>query len=107
MTGTRFGIETIREVVRRRVAETSLRQVADEIPMSFSGLRSFLRGGTPQPATRAKLVSWCVQARTKRRSVLSETDVQTAIELLRAYLYQHPSKAIQARRRAEILGRLE
>lgn len=107
MTGSpRFGIETIREAVRRRVAETSLRQVAEEIPMSFSGLRSFLRGGYPQQATRGKLVAWYARYRRRGESKQSRDDVEAAITLLALYLREFPSVEVRDRRLRVIVDRL-
>lgn len=106
MTGTRFGIETVREAVRRRVAETSLRQVAEEIPMSFSGLRSFMKGGAPQPATREKLIGWYTQSGRKRHGDIAAQDVAAAVELLRQYVAQAVSETGQERRRQRLRGEL-
>lgn len=101
----RFGIETVRQAVRERVAETSLRAVADEVPMSFSGLRFFLRGGTPQPATRAKLVAWF--SRSRRTARVSAQDVDAALDLLAAYIAEGGSTQLRERRRRRVLSRLE
>lgn len=101
MTGSRFGIETVREAARRRVAETSLRELADEIPMSFSGLRSFLKGGTPQPATRAKLVAWYAHSRGGKR--VSKRDVEAALSLIKAYIAEAPTPQLRDRRRRQIM----
>lgn len=104
MTAHRFGLETVREAVSRRVEETTLRQVADEIPMSFSGLRSFLKGGTPQPATRAKLVAWYAHARGGRR--ISKRDVEAALSLIQAHIAEPPTQQLRDRRRRQIMNRL-
>lgn len=58
MTGLRPAIAGLRDAIRRRVEETSLRAVADEVGMSFSGLRSFLEGRSPQRRTREMLMRW-------------------------------------------------
>lgn len=106
MTGApRFGIETVREALRRRVEERTLREVADEIPMSFSGLRFFLRGGTPQPATRAKLVAWYAQSRRGKR--VSKYDVEAAVDLLLEYVSEPASEQARDRRRRKIVERFE
>lgn len=106
MTGTRFGIETIREAVRRRVAETSLRQVADEVPMSFSGLRSFLHGGSPQSATRGRLVAWYIQSRRKGQGRVRREDVDGAIALLRQYVREISQTTAREKRQREIIARI-
>lgn len=107
MTGSRFGIETVREAARRRVAETSLRELADEIPMSFSGLRSFLHGGNPQAATRGKLIAWYARSRSKGRSRVAPQDVHAAIALLAEYLGEASNVAIRQRRIRDILKFLD
>lgn len=106
MTGTRFGLETVREELRRSVGETSLRQVADEIPMSFSGLRSFLHGGNPQPATRDKLVSWYLRARVKRSGHLPAVDIDAAVSLLAEYIADDERASVRTRRLNDVIGRL-
>jgi hypothetical protein len=108
MTGaSRFGIPAVREAVRRRVEETSLRYVAAEIPMSFSGLRSFLDGGTPQRATRARLVAWYARSRAPKAAGISREDVDAAIDLLVIYLAEDDRPLVRDRRLQEILRRLE
>ena len=42
----------------RETAGLSLRKAAGEIAVSPNGLRNFLRGSVPHPATRAKLEHW-------------------------------------------------
>jgi transcriptional regulator with XRE-family HTH domain len=51
-------VAVLRDAVRLRVEGSSLRQVADEAGLSFSGLRSFLEGSKPQPRTLQKLQEW-------------------------------------------------
>lgn len=104
MTAHRFGLETVREAIRRRVEETTLRAVADEVPMSFSGLRSFLKGGTPQPATRAKLVAWYAHSRGGKR--ISKGDIEAALNLIQAYIAEAPTSQLRDRRRRQVMDRL-
>ena len=54
----RFGVAEVRKFAQKRVDESSLREVADEIGMSFSGLHSFLAGGEPYKPVREKLFAW-------------------------------------------------
>ncbi|HEX6369069.1 MAG TPA: hypothetical protein VF006_09050 [Longimicrobium sp.] len=51
-------VAVLRDAVRLRVEGSSLRQVAGETDLSFSGLRSFLEGSKPQPRTLQKLQKW-------------------------------------------------
>ena|SRR5256885_3702074 len=105
MTGTRFGLDSVREAVRRQVAETSLRELAEAVGMSFSGLRSFLRGGQPQPGTRAKLLAWYVSPSVGRPRI-SKRDVAAAVDLLRAYLAESRGPGVRARRLSELVKQL-
>lgn len=102
----RFGLEVVRAALRRRVTSTSLRHVAAEIPMSFSGLRSFLRGGMPQAATRAKLVTWYVRFRDRREGWVSREDVDAAITLLSVYVREPAGTAYRTQRLQSLIQRL-
>ncbi len=48
----------LRDAVAREVATLSLRRAAGEIGLSPNGLRNFLAGAIPRPATRARLEAW-------------------------------------------------
>jgi hypothetical protein len=106
MTGSPPSITAVREGVRKRVDETSLRDVADEIGMSWSGLKSFLDGRRPQRRTIGKLVAW-YYSRSKRSSSASPEDVEAAIAVVRGFV-REPSKptTVQERRLREIIDRL-
>ncbi|HEX2188804.1 MAG TPA: hypothetical protein VHG51_07875 [Longimicrobiaceae bacterium] len=52
----------LREEVRRAVELSSVRQVAGAIGTSHEGLRRFLNGGKPYPATLQKIVRWAERA---------------------------------------------
>ena len=56
-----LSVERLRELAVTRVEATSLRQVAREVGVTAMGLRYFLDGGEPRPATRRKLEEWFVQ----------------------------------------------
>lgn len=51
-------ISLLRRAAQRRVAEIGLRAAADEIGMSFSGLRTFLAGTSPHQITVTRLSRW-------------------------------------------------
>lgn len=63
-TGATELIPTIRELVLRQVEATSLRNVANQIGMSPSGLSKFMNGAAPYQKTVGKLESWYLRART-------------------------------------------
>jgi hypothetical protein len=108
MTGpARLSIATIREAIRKRVDETSLREVADEVGMSFSGLRSFLDGSSPQPGTREKLVRWHYSHATRSLTVPHD-ELETAIALVLSYLHDESKpRAVRERRLREVIDRLK
>jgi hypothetical protein len=55
-------IEFLREALRRRVEQTSVRQVALEVKMSHGGAYNFLRGmAAPYGKTLAKLRAWYLE----------------------------------------------
>ena len=51
-------VPILRDAVARETVGLSLRRAAGEIAVSPNGLRNFLRGSEPHPATRAKLEHW-------------------------------------------------
>jgi hypothetical protein len=56
-------VSFLREAAAREVASRSLRSVAREIGLSPNGLRNFLHGAEPRPATRVKLERWLASRR--------------------------------------------
>ncbi|HKW40310.1 MAG TPA: hypothetical protein VJN39_03585 [Gemmatimonadales bacterium] len=55
----------LRDAVARETVGISLRKAAHEIAVSPNGLRNFLKGSVPHPATRAKFERWLA---TRRRA---------------------------------------
>lgn len=53
----------VRDALAQEVARRSLRRVAREVGISPNGLRNFLRGSDPRPATRGKLERWLATRR--------------------------------------------
>jgi hypothetical protein len=108
MTGPRpLTDATLRSAVRSRVDETSLRHVAEDIEMSWSGLRSFLDGGSPQRRTREKLIRW-YYARSASQHTVPKADVDTAIAVLLNYVRDESKpRVIRERRRDEVIDRLK
>lgn len=55
-------IEVLREALRRRVEQTSVRQAAAEVKMSHGGVYNFISGSVaPYGKTLAKLRAWYVE----------------------------------------------
>jgi len=51
-------VDTLREAVRTRVAETSQRQTAKEIGISATAIRGFVSGAEPYGRNLMKLLAW-------------------------------------------------
>ena len=106
MTGPQLSIAVVRDAVAKQVGETSLREVADEVGMSFSGLRSFLDGGSPHLGTRTKLVRW-YYARSARSARVPREERETAIAMLLSYVRDDSKpKEVRERRLQELINRL-
>lgn len=56
-------LESLREEVRRAAELSSVRRVAAGIGTTHEGLRRFLNGGKPYPATLQKIVRWLESTR--------------------------------------------
>ena len=65
--GVAVSLEELREAVRRSAGGSSLRQTATEIGMSWSGLRTFLNGTVPHPATVKKISDWYLRQSVETR----------------------------------------
>lgn len=73
-------VPVLREAAQRRVDETSLRTAAAEIGVSYSGLRTFLKGTDPYAPTLAKLRAWYAQ--TEEGRAMTPERVQAVLESL-------------------------
>src|SRR5437667_5696762 len=65
-------VPILRDAVARETAGLSLRKAASEITVSPNGLRNFLKGSVPHPATRGKLERWLAARRGGRHGALEE-----------------------------------
>lgn len=101
--GLKLSSDVLRSAAAKRVEETTLRETADEIGMSFSGLRSFIDGGSPQKKTIQKLVAWFYKRSAKANAPQRE-DLEVAIAQILGYV-DDPSmpKSVRDRRREEII----
>ena len=71
-----LSVEQLRELAATRVEATSLRQVAREVRVTAMGLRYFLNGGDPRPATRRKLEDWFIQQVGREQGEDSEGEAE-------------------------------
>jgi hypothetical protein len=74
-------VHVLRESVRRAVAASSLRAVADQIGLSHRGVRLFVLGSVPRKSTLRKLREWYVRRGAEMHQVSEET-VAAALEVL-------------------------
>lgn len=109
MTGApRLSIATLRDAVRRQVDDSSLRAVADEIGVSYSGLGSFVRGETASPNRRTwdRLVRW-YYAHERQAASAPKEEIDLAIALLRTYIHDETkAKTVRERRRRSVIDDL-
>jgi hypothetical protein len=101
-----YEIAAVREAVRTRVAESSMRVVAEEIGISRGGLDSFLSGREPYRRTRARLMEWQVRRRAGARYGISDAEIDAAVAVLREYIEAAGTEKARERRRREVVGRV-
>ena len=97
-------IELLREALRRRAEETSVRKVAAEVNMSHGGIFNIINGDVvPQGKTLAKLRSWYVEQSARGGFGLTVDAARFLVEQMLggvpSYLRSHAS--------AELLNRLD
>lgn len=102
----RIGLEAVRDRLRRRLDEISLRALAEEIGISRGGLESFLAGREPYSKTRVALLAWNVRQSAAGKRVSREA-TENAIITLAAYIAEGATPNVQRRRFQGILAALE
>jgi hypothetical protein len=102
----RFGFDRIRDFARTRVEATSLREVAKDIGMSFSGLHNFLEGGQPYTRVRELLVSWYQRSRDQTIPPPSREEVDAAITVLSQYLERTGTRRVSEQEIREVVERM-
>jgi transcriptional regulator with XRE-family HTH domain len=105
-TGSALSPDALRPAIQRRVDETSLREVADEIGLkSYSALGRFLRGETssPQRATKVLMMQWYYR-RADAPASLQREELEAAKTVLRAWV-DDPTlpKTVRERRWRELI----
>ena len=101
-----FDADAVRRLVRQRVAESSLRAVADEVGISRGGLESFLKGRNPYTKTRLRLAAWRLRSQHPDGPIAA-AEVDAAIALLGRYIELGGTEAMRARRVREVTARIE
>lgn len=77
-------VRILREAALRRVEETSLREAAAEMGLSWSGLRTFLKGTDPYSPTVQKLREWYERTGQGRAPAIEQ--VREMVDSLSAHL---------------------
>ncbi len=89
MSGTpqdpRVPVGMLREAARRAVEATSSHQVANAVGMSALGLRKFIAGTDPHPATVRKLATWYVRHAAASQELNAETAAAALTLLVDSY----------------------
>lgn len=93
----------LRDKVRRRVSNTSLRNVARQIGMSASGLSKFLNGVNPYTSTHRKLTTWVITHGDPDQDHPSFEATVAAIQILTGFVESYH----RAEYAEEIIGSIE
>lgn len=101
-----FGIEAIRGLVLRKNERQSLRQLAGEIGISYTGLRFFLRGSKPQPETLRRLVAWYGGARSGLVEAVRLEDVRAAVTLIARHVQTSATPTLRRQRLEAVIRML-
>jgi hypothetical protein len=91
-------VSVLREALRQRVAESSLRAAGIEVGMSWKGVDKFLAGSKPQSTTIRKLTEWYIRQPVDASEQPSPETIQAAA----AILVRH----VEPIRRAEAVSRV-
>jgi hypothetical protein len=105
-TEPRFDIDRVRAFAKERVEMMSLRAVAADIGMSYTGLFSFLHGGEPYSRNRRQLATWYVRASHPQAKTIKPEEIDAAVALLEEYIYTGTSEAQAERRAADVVNRI-
>lgn len=79
-------VPVLREAARSRVADRGLREAAQEIGMSWSGLRTFLDGTRPHATTVRKVLQWYLRTIGSRSETLTSETARGVLALLVEHL---------------------
>jgi hypothetical protein len=76
-------VDVLRESVRRAVAASSLRAVAEQVGLTHRGLALFIEGSKPRPSTVRKLTAWSL-GRPRGAEAVSREDAEAVLAILLA-----------------------
>ena len=95
MTRAIAGVSDLRKAVQALADASSMRAAASEIGLTYTALRWFLRGGSPQSATLERLITW--QASRLSKSGPRPSDAKLAASTIGEFL-GHTSSTIRTQR---------
>jgi anti-sigma factor ChrR (cupin superfamily) len=75
-------VPVLREALKQRVAESSLRVVAEEVGLSWKGIDKIIAGSNPQAATIKKLTEWYLRQSRSQSKEPSASSAQAALSIL-------------------------
>ena len=104
--GPKFGFDRIRAFAHARVRETSLREVARDVGMSYSGLHSFLRGGEPYLRTRERLRAWYLRTHHQGAPPPTHEEVDAALMVLTQHLHRGGVQQVSEAEVQSLIARL-
>lgn len=101
-----FGLDAIRGLVLRKSERQSLRELAGEVGISYTGLRFFLKGSRPQPENLRRLVAWYGGARSGSGERVKIEDVQAAITLVARHVQGSATPKLKRKRLERVVEML-
>jgi hypothetical protein len=93
-------VEVLREALRKRVGETSLRAAAEEVGLSWKGVDKILAGSDPYRPTVRKLTDWYLRGAASKGEEPSAETAQAALIVL----VRHLPPAVQEEAVARMLS---
>jgi predicted transcriptional regulator len=99
-----LNLDTIRATVARLAKRRkSVRRIADEIGLSYTGLRWFLDGGKPQRESRRRLMAWYAGLAKDARTRLASEELAIATQLLANRVRSATTPALKRKRTRELI----
>jgi hypothetical protein len=97
-------IDAIRATVARLAKQRkSVRSVAGEIGLSYTGLRWFLDGGKPQRESRRRLMAWYANLGKDARTRPASEELAIATQLLANRVRSATTPALKRKRARELI----
>ena len=101
----KVSLDRLRAAAQTAVDASSIRSVAAQMGLSFTALRWFLRGGTPQAASQKRLYEWFVAGPKPTTSPI-KAEVSAAIDLLASFLAAPATASVSRSRMKQVASGL-